>query len=412
MRSIDAIGRNPILEALESSRHEALLSVAASHPDRSLRDRDLLRAVLQEALTTGDMDLVKRGAKLCFLAGLCAGDLMLSLEGICLLRNIGSEVEEETTALLDALDARGFADHTTPDPGTRLRGDASGNAPELSEVLASLEAELNKHSSDDGPFYDVALWPHLERSTRKELIGMLHLETRRQSEMVFEAPRLVMGWIASGALMRGEQVRWVAPGTLVHTAPGSGTLRASSHLRILGMSEERWQSFTASVEGAAAWQRALIREHIFGALATLDGALVADTERCTALLKSAVLTYPGASAGPAGHARIVLVIEGRQQIRVAQGDRVTPMVVGPGSLLRIPSEVAFEGLSSSALRWNESTFEEHVGKLRFHKMSTLEVAPAQRNGALTGNVSAITQKTPIAPPSPPAASSPDRNGTP
>lgn len=373
--------RDIIHALLEANQAELLLRAALEHGDNANFDGDVLRALMQTALAEGDMETVRNTATRLIDLGIGHSNLMLALEGLCLLRNVGGDTEVFHNRILDALDARGFSadttiDYTAWEPNVAAAQANTDPCPPAGTVLALLSERVLPPSLE--PFAWVTLWPQLDRAGRSELMNALHFEMRMPGDAALQPPRIIVAWVISGEVTAdGRPVRCV-PGTMLTHNAQSHRLHGGRHLRMLGLREERWEQLMNHPSIQAAWQQIQIRNLAIQALESLGPNTRLSSEALQGLLRRASLSPSGSAGGSDVEARIFLVIDGHLELPLRRDTEVIVSTVGPGTLLSIPAGVAMADLRARVLRWSENTFAQFAPLNQYTIVEVASEAPANQ----------------------------------
>lgn len=352
--------RKMIHACLAEGQSAALLMAALSHGAAAQWDCDVLRAVMQRALEQGDIDTVANAARRMIDVGLAFGQLLVCVEGLCLLRNVAGDADAEITRVLDALDLRGFDSARvdvyaawTPDVATLdLPAD---DCPDAADVLIQLSQE--PLPTDAPAFAWATVWPQLDRTTRRLLIDNVHFELRQSDEVVLVPPRLSAGWITSGELLTTTgETQLVYPGTMLAPLDDVDII-AGVHVRIVGLRQERWEFMLNQPSFAMAWQQVHVRAQAFLAMRLLSERVDLADEIIETLLGKATLMHPGSSSGGDTQHRVFLVIDGFVSVPNAELDAAS---YGPGSLLSLPAGRSLDQFAARVLRWSATNFEQMI----------------------------------------------------
>lgn len=357
MPTIDS--RDTIHSLLEANQAELLLRAAIDDGKDAPRDGDVLRALMQASLAEGDMETVRATASRLVALGIADGNLMLAVEGLCLLRNVGGETDAPTLQLLDALDARGFSDDAilkyvkwTPDVDAARAN--TEPCPPAATTLAILSEQVLKPNIE--PFGWVTLWPQLDRKSRLSLLGSLHFEMRQPGDAALQPPRIVAAWIISGEVsVDGTRYRCI-PGTMLTETADSHRLIGGRHLRMVGLRKDRWDDLQTLPDFQQAWKQNSLR---LTALSALEGIASQDRlseEAIEKLLRQATITHSGGSSGIESEDRVFLVIEGHLQLPFRRDKEVIVSTLGPGTLFSVPAGVNLAEFSASVLHWSADAF--------------------------------------------------------
>ena len=374
MPTIDS--RETIHSLLEANLAELLLKAAIEDGKDASRDGDVLRALMQASLAEGDMETVRATASRLIALGIADGNLMLSLEGLCLLRNVGGDTEVPVQDLLDALDARGFhdeiLDYVDWTPNLDAAKSSTEPFPPAATTLALLSEQFLKPS--EAPFGWVTLWPHLNRESREQLLESLHFEMRQPGDAALQPPRIVAGWITSGELaVDGIRYRCI-PGTMLAQSLDTRRLVGGKHLRLVGLRQERWDALQQLPDFNHAWKQTMLRLTALSALEGIAQRAALSEETLRQLLERATMSHPGSSGGAESQARTLLVLEGHLELPLCRDTEVIVSTIGPGTLLSVPAGIALTELTASVLRWSTNTLEQIIPLEQF---TVLEVAAAR-----------------------------------
>lgn len=342
------------------------------------RDGDVLRALMQAALAEGDMETVRSTAGQLVQTGIAYGQLMLALEGICLLRNVEGKADEATQELLDALDARGFSQHEVSSY-TAWDMDLDNARAEYDErpPAATILDIFNEEPlpTSDEPFAWVALWPHLTRSTRRRLIDLLHFEMGRPSEPVLHPPRLEIAWTISGEYSVETQLIRSIPGSLVMRSVDENLLRSGRHLRLVGLTEEQWQSFKGKEDMERALEQKKIRARAVHTLIVRSRTRTElDEEQLHQLLRSARMMHVRDGVSSRDYASVALLLDGRVSWTIDKTEGPAQEELRPGSLLYIPEGLPLPSANVTLLYWREEQFNE-IAPLDDYQVTVLSKAP-------------------------------------
>lgn len=354
--------RDIIHNLLATDQIDDLLCAALHHGGDASRDGDILRALMQAALTEGDMETVRSTASQLVHTGIAYGQLMLALEGICLLRNVEGKADEATQTLLDALDARGFSHHqvsTYIDWTPSL--DAAREEYETRPPAATILDIFNEEPlpTTDEPFAWIALWPHLTRSTRRRLIDLLHFEMGRTDGPVLHPPRLEIAWTISGEFSIEKQLIRSIPGSLVMRSVEENALHSGRHLRLVGLTDEQWQSFRGLEDMERALEQKKIRARAVHTLIVRSRTRTELSEdQLHQLLRSARMVNVQDGVSGRDYASIAMLLDGRVSwtIDTPQGPALEEL--RPGSLLRIPESLPLPNANITLLYWREEQFAD------------------------------------------------------
>lgn len=358
----ELLSRDIIYPLLEGNEAELLLRAAILNGDAATFDGDVLRALMQTSLAAGDLETVRATSERLIEIGLSRGNLMLALEGICLLRNVGGDVDKETKRVLDALDTRGFSDADTlhyeawrPDLDAARK--ETGEFPPPATALALLSERLLKPSPD--PFGWVTLWPALSRESRGAVIERLHFEMRQPEDPALQPPRIVVAWVISGELRIHEQTIPVLAGTMLTHRTDANTLRGGRHLRMIGLRHEHWEELMQRPDFRSAWELSQRRALVSDAVYSLADAHKLPEAAIEALIQHASVARPGSTTESNTKRHIMLVLEKELELSVQGSDGAEKRVIRPCDLVVVPAGVSLEALSTSVIRWDEATFSEH-----------------------------------------------------
>lgn len=354
--------RDIIYPLLEANEAELLLRAAFLDGDAATFDGDVFRALMQTSLGAGDLETVRATSERLIEVGLSRGNLMLALEGICLLRNVGGEVDKETKRVLDALDKRGFSETDTLhaeawQPDLDAARKETTEFPPPATALALLSERVLKPTKT--PFGWVTLWPALTRETRAAVIERLHFEMRQPDDPALQPPRIVVAWVISGELRVHEQSIPVLAGSMLTHRTEAGALRGGRHLRMIGLRHEHWEDLMLRPDFRRAWElsqrRALISDAVYG----LASAHKLPEDAIEALIQHARIARPGKATESQANRHIMLVLEKELELSIQGKGGAEKRVVRPSDLVVIPAGVALEALGTSVIRWDEATFTQH-----------------------------------------------------
>lgn len=357
----ESVSRDIIYSLLETNQVEQLVRAAIQHGGVATTDGDVLRALMQTALTVGDLETVRATASHLVAVGISQGNFMLSLEGICLLRNVGGDATPKIEEVLDALESRGFSSEQTlayPDWSPSLEElDANENEPPPATVLELLREEPLKPSIE--PFGWVSLWPALDREVRQAVIERLHFEMRQPTEPALQPPRIVAAWVISGEVTVNNHAYTLPSGTMFTHTPQSEAVQGGRHLRMVGLRHEHWEELLALPGFLSEWEHSQLRISVHDAVEKIATTYKLDNSAIEGLLSKATISHPGSSAGSDAQNRILLIIDGQLSLPIRQERRVVSTALGPGTLVALPSGISIGRLDARVLRWSESAFLQY-----------------------------------------------------
>lgn len=354
--------RDIIHNLLATDEIDDLLCAALHHGGDARRDGDVLRALMQAALTEGDMETVRSTAAQLVDTGIAYGQLMLALEGICLLRNVEGKADEAAQNLLDALDARGFSHHeastyTTWEPILDAAREEYPTRPPAALILDIFNEDPLPDSTE--PFAWVALWPHLTRPTRRRLIDLLHFEMGRTGDPVLHPPRLEIAWTISGEFSIDTQLIRSIPGSMIMRSIEESALHSGRHLRLVGLTAEQWQSFRGLEDIERALEQKKIRARAVHTLIVRSRTRTELSEdQLHQLLRTARMVNVQDGVSARDYASIAMLLDGRVSwtIDTPQGPALEEL--RPGSLLRIPESLPLPNANITLLYWREEQFSD------------------------------------------------------
>lgn len=319
--------RDIIHTCLETNQVELLLQAAIASGGNAHHDADVFRALMQLALRDGDLETVRQASLRMLDIGIALGLLPMALEAICLFRNVGGDASEPTERLLHALETRGFDDERVPyyPEWTPSLGSDEGT-PTVTPVDLLAMLQENPVPAVQGRFAWVSLWAQLSTEARRQLIQGIHFELRRIDETLLAPPRLSACWVASGSVQSASGLHLCAPGTMVLPGTEARELRAGSHLRMIGLREDRWSAMKALPEFAQQWEAIALRHRVLR-------TLIQHADRASITEQAARTLLENARQRPSDDPTIV-AIDDTLVLLINRDDRATPnahLDVAPGS---------------------------------------------------------------------------------
>ena len=348
--------------ALRDMRVGALLSLAVQNAERLPCDRDLMRGVLTASLVTGNRDAAVDIGRAMIDGGRVTGDLMLALEGLCMLRNLGADVTTLRADLLADIESRGFDPMPMPPTNTNVEP-VVPDEPEGDQAAALLPRALAQVARMRAPYVAkrwqwVPLLSQLPPDALAQVVDNLHIEMRGDDEPVLRPPHVVIGWVVSGAVKVDDRYRELQSGALIYPREDQTLPTTALHLRLLGVSEDIWTTLLERREISTLAQRIWQGDHARLALfqsPQLRDATPAALSDLLANARTATMTERLATSG--GKDRIALVVRGRVQVSPKDADIPAPLVLSTGAIVRYHRDVRIGGSDPvELLTWDSEEF--------------------------------------------------------
>lgn len=352
--------RDMIHAMLANNQANELLRAAICQKDVASVDGDVLRVLMQVGLAEGDMETVRNTAARLIDVGIAEGQLMLTLEGVCLLRNVDGDTAPAIEKVLDALDARGFSEIYTADYPEWLPDIEEGarefpTMPPAATILAMLKEKPLQETNE--PFGWIALWPLLTRDSRRLLFEQLHFEMGKPQEQVLQPPRLHVAWIVSGELQITEQLFRCIPGSMIMRSPEEAKVITGRHLRVVGLNSEQWMALheRPDIDEALEQKRMRARAIHTLTLRAKDDSFPSE-EQLRALLQSAQMRRLHEVEFGKDISYIGLLLEGRGNFNV-EDNEAPEQELRPGTIIKIPPSTLLPDTGVIMLYWPENVFD-------------------------------------------------------